>query len=140
MLYEGKLPEIDFSQVRVLAFDKDETLTPANKIMEHSMANRLKEVVRDRYIVILTARDIDICREHILPLMNEEQIRKNRVIFACCNGSQIYEYSQDSSEYILKSELEGKMPDEDFFKKMVQKFNTALGVESVTFERRSDTM
>lgn len=105
MLYESQLPPLDFSRVRVLAFDKDETITPANKLLETPMAKEIQRVTKNRYIVILTARDINVCKKHIIETMNAVQARKNRIVLACCNGSQIYEYNVQNKDYMLKSEL-----------------------------------
>ena len=82
MLYRGKLPDVNFENIRILAFDKDDTITPPNKPMELSMAEEIKRLTLNRYILILTARDIGTCREQILETMEQVCERKDRIIFA----------------------------------------------------------
>lgn len=140
MLYNSTLPPIDFSGVRVLAFDKDETITPANKPLEIPMAMEIQRLTKNRYIVILTARDIDICKKHIIETMDAVKARKDRLIFGCCNGSQIYEYDFQSNDYILKSQLQGEIESEDFFENITETIKKEFDLPEMTFERRSDTM
>ena len=83
MLYRGKLPDVNFENIRILAFDKDDTITPPNRAMESPMAEEIKRLTVNRYILILTARDIDTCRAQILEPMEQVCERKDRVIFAC---------------------------------------------------------
>ena len=140
MLYRGKLPEVDFNNIRILAFDKDDTITPPNKPMELSMAEELKRLTYNRYILILTARDIHTCREQILNAMEQVNERKNRLILACCNGSQIYAFDNKKQEYLLKSSLEGELESPEFFDEIGKKLAEELGAPDLYFERRSDTM
>lgn len=134
------LPPIDFSEVRVLAFDKDQTITPPNKPLENPMAEEIKRLIKNRYIVILTARDLEICKKHIIETMDIVKARKDRLILGCCNGSQIYEYDTKKGDYVLKSELEGQIEDASFFENIVETIKKEFDLPEMTFERRSDTM
>lgn len=140
MLYRGKLPDVNLENIQILAFDKDDTITPPNKPMESSMAKEIKRLTINRYILILTARDIDTCREQILEPMEQVCERKDRVIFACCNGSQIYDFDNEKKDYLLKSALTGQLESQEFFDEIGKKLAEELDAPDLYFERRSDTM
>ena len=140
MLYRGKLPDVNFENIRILAFDKDDTITPPNRAMESPMAEEIKRLTVNRYILILTARDIETCRAQILSAMEQVREGKNRVVFACCNGSQIYDFDNEKKDYLLKSALTGQLESQEFFDEIGKKLAEELGAPDLYFERRSDTM
>ena len=140
MLYRGKLPDVNLENIRILAFDKDDTITPPNEPMERSRAEEIKRLTINRYILILTARDIDTCREQILEPMEQVCERKDRVIFACCNGSQIYKFDNQQQEYLLKSSLKWQLKPKEFFDEIGKKLAQELNAPDLYFEQRSETM
>ncbi len=124
--------------VDIFAFDKDNTITPANKEINSEMAEVIARLTHDKVVVILTARDFGICQKHILEVIKQYNINFKNLIFGCSNGSQIYRFHKNKQEYIRASELKGELD--------VSRVDEALAIlrenlhPDIQFERRSNTM
>lgn len=147
--FKNWLPErkIDINSIKIVAFDKDNTITPANCEIEDNMAKKIISLIKNRYVVILTARDINVCKNHIISWIqknfgeNQKQ-HLDRIILGCSNGSQIYTFNKNTWDYELVSQLEWKLVDEKNFKKAVSIVANELNLdeEKMYFEIRSETM
>lgn len=105
--FHNRIPEdLHFENVAIIACDKDNTITPANSIIEPEMAKILSELTREKIVVILTARDFATCQKQILEKIMEYTPDLTRLIFACSNGSQIYRFYTRKGEYMKRSELQ----------------------------------
>lgn len=94
-----------WENINILAFDKDNTITPANKPILPEMADLLAKLTHYKNVVILTARDFEICQKHILEIIKNHNVNFQNLIFGCSNGSQIFRYNRKKQEYIRASEL-----------------------------------
>lgn len=78
----NRLPQsARWDTIRILAFDKDETITPANKPIQPEMAAKLACLTRDKVVVILTARDIETCQKQILDEIKQHNPNLENLIF-----------------------------------------------------------
>lgn len=72
MFHRYKLDEsASLAHYKYFVFDKDDTITPASKPIEKSMANNLIKLMQTGVVIILTARNMDICQEQILHPIQE---------------------------------------------------------------------
>lgn len=151
MFYAKEIPkEVDINSFSVYAFDKDNTITPANEAIGDTLLDELIAIMRRKYVVILTARNMQTCEEHIVtPLRNHIQSRifdviAQNLVFGCSNGSEIYTYSPGTKEFtrVVNGTLPGSLANKKEFEKLIPEMATILGVPAsgMSFEQRSPTM
>lgn len=139
--YNNHIPhQLNYEEISILAFDKDNTITPANSNIEPKMAQTLSRLTKEKIIVILTARDMPTCEMQILANIPENQAKWNNLIFGCSNGSQIFCYDNNSQKYVKKSELEGKIDLMQKKEQIVTLANDFFMRNDMQIEQRSDTM
>lgn len=139
---------MDINSFELFAFDKDHTITPANAEIQGEMIDMLLRIMREKVVVILTARDIETCRQHIIEPIRarvSERIFSHiigRLVLGCSNGSQIFRYQRESRDYVLQHELSGEIAPSSEFSKLIPDMARILWVdaEKMYFERRSATM
>lgn len=135
---EKNFKNFHWENINILAFDKDNTITPANKPMLSEMAEILARLTQEKIVVILTARDFEICQNHILEIIKNYKVNFQNLILGCSNGSQIFRYNHKKQEYVRASELVWELD--------ISRANEALGVlrkslhPDLQFEKRSNTM
>lgn len=145
MRYNFSLPEQeDINNFKLLAFDKDNTLTPANKPMQEKMAEFLSKITRsNKVITILTARDYEICKQHILDPMEPYDFNPKNLILGCSNGSQIYTFNEKKKDYEMSSwlvwDLEHSLSP-DKIKRAIDILSVEFGHKNVLYVPRSATM
>lgn len=78
-------------------FDKDDTLTPSSQEIQDHHATILSNFVANNTMTLLTARNMDCCKEHIIdPLLrNNPNTPIENMYFACSNGAEIYKLQDE---------------------------------------------
>ena len=121
----------------IFIFDKDGTITAPNKPLEKKYSECLAWLLEEKQVIILTARDFSICKEHILDILPENW-DYSHLIFACSNGSEIYKRIHDS--YTCISSLPWNIHEHiEIIEKYIQKINSIENTQ-LFLEKRSDSM
>lgn len=60
---------VNYSDISVFVFDKDDTISEPNKPLDVNIANQLADLTRSKNVVILTARDFETCKTQILDVI-----------------------------------------------------------------------
>ena len=139
MIFSSLPPHIDPKQVDVLVFDKDNTLTPPNKPLENAMASRIAQLSHSYTIVLLTARDIEVCKKHILEPLDDYDYHPDNLVFGCCNGAEIFVWDRERQDYVQKHVLPWIL-DPKRFDEATNRMNALLGRSDVYYEPRGSTM
>ncbi len=122
----------------IFIFDKDGTITEPNEALDSDGVIFLTKLLETKKCIILTARNIETLETQILEKLWGNTNFQN-LIFACSNGSEIYEYS-DKKKYEKVSSLEGNI---SIYRKDIEKWVTYINEQEhlyITIEDRSDTM
>lgn len=135
------LPEnVSLTDISVLVFDKDKTITPPNKPITPQMADILATLSRKKVIIILTARDFNTCKEHILSLIERYNPNFKNILFGCSNGSELYyhegDWRQFEDVFMSKQKLEIKA----HYSEILRMANEFFQREDFILEERSPTM
>lgn len=139
--FHNHIPQdLYFENVAVIACDKDNTITPANKPMDPGMAKVLSDITRQKIVVILTARDFATCQKQILEHIAEHNPNFSRLIFGCSNGSQIFRFNPRKGEFVKKSELQWDIEIDSKKEQLFQMANEFFGRDDMQIEQRSSTM
>lgn len=91
----------------IFIFDKDGTITEPNEALDTDGSIFLVNLLKTKKCIILTARNIETLEIQILEKLPENTNFQN-LIFACSNGSEIYEYSE-TKVYKKISAVEGNI-------------------------------